>query len=332
MKTEVMERCALFVSNRKDIDTEFILENKLFKTIAAYSFAERNRKIDIESIKEARKVLRQKQGAFSFFRGNNEFVIATKMALSGNPERYIDDVARVYDMFQEGKFWGSTYRVLASLTICDTGRASEAAQIIEKTNEIIKGMKDKHPFLTSDEDTCTVVLLAMKDQSVESILAELEETYEVVKKNFTFHENAAYSLCQVLTAYEGGSEDKCKKTLDIFEGFKKADVKYGKNYELAALGTLAKLNMSADEIVAEVVEVNAAFKGHSGFGMLEMNAYTKLMFAAMVVVGACSLDDGSADAAAISGTVARVVAEEVAMMTAICAAGSIAASSSSSSN
>ena len=37
----------------------------------------------------------------------------------------------MYKEFQKGKILGSSYRVLAAASICDTGRASEAKELVE---------------------------------------------------------------------------------------------------------------------------------------------------------------------------------------------------------
>ena len=104
------------------------------------------------------------------------------MALNGNPEKYLEDVKAVYEKFQKGKFFDSAYRVLAAMTICDAGKQADADAIIEKTDALLKSMNREHPFLTSDEDTGLVVLLALTDKSQEDVLAELEESYKQLKK------------------------------------------------------------------------------------------------------------------------------------------------------
>ena len=110
-------------------------------------------------------------------------------------------------------------------------------------------MKSKHPFITTSEDTCLAVILAMTDKSVDDILNELENTYVTIKSRFTFHENAAYSLAQVLTAFEGDYESKCGKALDLFNEFKTVGSGYGKEYELASLGILTNISMNTGDMV-----------------------------------------------------------------------------------
>lgn len=330
MREAITRKCDLLIENWKLIHKGYWLENSSIAAIAAATFAEKDRSADVERLKECQKILKKKEGIFSEFRGNSELIVTAKMALSSDPERYLEDVTGVYKKFQKGKFWESNYRALAAMTICDVGKASEADAIIEKTNEILSGMNKVHPFLTSDEDTSFAVLLAISDKKTEVILEELEETYQILKKKFVLHDNAVYSLSQVLASYAGNAQDKADKAIEIFDAFAAAGAKYGKGYELASLGTLIGLNATPEDIASEVAEAADYLKGNKGFGAFDMGKATRLMFGTMVVAGENTDENYKVGASVISGAVARVVAEQTAMLVAIMAASTSSASSSSS--
>lgn len=313
MREIVEKRSELLATNQAIMNKSFILEHSLTNAVVAASFAEEDRTVDVELIKEAKKVLKEKTGVFSDFRSYNEITVSARMALSGNPEKYINELIEVYNKLQKGKIFGSSYRVLAAMSICDQGKYSEADSLIEKTNEILKGMKKVHPFITSDEDTCFAVLLAMTDKSVEEILTELEESYQIMKKNFAFHDNAVYSLTQVLTAYEGSAEEKCDKALKLFNAFKAAGAKYGKGYEFASLGSLIDIDADEEELVSEIIDVAEYLKGKKGFGMLDMGKETRLMFGTMLVSGAYLSGDYAANSSAIGSDIGRIVALQTAI-------------------
>ena len=330
MREAITRKCDLLIENWKLIHKGYWLENSSIAAIAAATFAEKDRSADVERLKECQKILKKKEGIFSEFRGNSELIVTAKMALSSDPERYLEDVTGVYKKFQKGKFWESNYRALAAMTICDVGKASEADVIIEKTNEILSGMNKVHPFLTSDEDTSFAVLLAISDKKTEVILEELEETYQILKKKFALHDNAVYSLSQVLSSYAGNAQDKADKAIEIFDAFAAAGAKYGKGYELASLGTLIGLNATPEDIASEVAEAADYLKSNKGFGAFDMGKATRLMFGTMVVAGENTDENYKVGASVISGAVARVVAEQTAMLVAIMAASTSSASSSSS--
>lgn len=215
------------------------------------------------------------------------------------------------------------------MVIVDAGKTNDADAIIEKTYEIMKGMQKDHPFLTSDEDTCFAVLLAMTDKSTEAILTELEESFQYIKKDFSFHQNAAYSMSQVLTTYPGDAQSKKDKALALLAAFDAAGSKYGKDYELASIGSLVNIDMDTAEIVAEIVEISDYLKSHKGFGSLNMSKTTRLMFGTLIVSQLYASNDSAADTSVISGAVARVLAEQMAMYIAVIAASAATLNSSS---
>ena len=313
MKEIIERRRELFAENQSILRKSFMLERSLTTAVVAAAFAEKNKTADVDLIKESKKLLKEKQGVFSDFRSYSELIVSARMALSENPEKYIDELIEVYDQFQKGKVFGSSYRVLAAMSIYDQGKKSEAGRLVEKANAILSGMKKAHRFLTSDEDTVFAALLAMTDKNVEDILAELEESYRILKKHFTFHDNAVYSLAQVLTAYEGSAGEKCGKVMDLFDAFKAAGAKYGKGYELASLGALAGIGADKDELVSEVIGVADYIKGKKGFGMLDMDKQSRLMLGTLLVSGAYMAADNGANESAIGGEIGRIVAVQTAI-------------------
>jgi len=312
MQTEVMEKCDLLVRNRNLIYKGFMFEDSFMQVIAALAFVERDETAEVKAIKECRKILRKKHSAFSYLRGNNELFISTKMALSENPEKYLDDVTQTYEKLQSGKFIGSIFRVLAAVLICDAGLADNSDKVIEKTENLMQGMKSAHPFLTNDEDTCMAVLLAMTDKSEENILSELESSYLEIKNEFMLYKNSAYSLCQVLTSFDGAYKKKCDRTVKIYDAFKEAGVKYGREYELASLGLLTDIQMDPKDIVAEVIGTAEYLKSKRGFNFWYMTKQTRLMFAAIIVADNHIKNVITSDATTVT-SVMQLIMQQLAM-------------------
>ncbi|MCR5304732.1 MAG: DUF4003 domain-containing protein, partial [Lachnospiraceae bacterium] len=169
-------------------------------------------------------------------------------------------------------------------------------------------------FLASDHDICFAILLAMKEKSVEDVVEEVDEMYRILKERFAFHDSAVYSLCQVLAVYEGTPAEKCEKVTDIYNELKDAGVKYGKEYELASLGTLIDVNLETKALAAEIEETDQYLKTKKGFGFLDMGKETRYMYSAMLVSDCYAKEGTNNRVAVMEGTVAMVVEEEVALM------------------
>ena len=329
MENLYQAKCDLFAENRSIVNKGFLLENSLIKIASALIYTEADKTADNDYLKECRKVLRENAGAFSDFRGTSEMLVSAKLAQQADPQRFMEDISSVYKMFHEGKIWGSRYMALAAISICDAGKLNQAKEIVEKSNEILKGMKKDHPFLTSDEDTCFAVLLAMTDKSSEAILSEVEENYKILKKDFKFHDNAVYSLAQVLAMKEGDKEKKCQRALELFQAFENNNAKYGKDYELASIGTLIDIDKDANDMAKEIVEASTYLKSKKGFGLLDLNEKTRLMFAAILYGNTFAGDNTVSSSTALESTMAMVIAQEIAYMIIMISACSVAMTSSS---
>ncbi len=329
MNSKVQERCEIFLENRDKIHKAFILENNMIEIVSAASLAQDGVAVEVDKLKECRKLLTKKEGYFSDMRGNNELIIAAAMTKQEDPEKYVDEVHNVYKIFQKGKIFGSGFRALAAKAIVEAGHYSDAEPIVEKTTAILKAMTKRHPFITDDRDTSLAAILAMTDKSVEEIDNEVEEIFSIIKGKFVLHDNAAHSLSQILAVYDGSPASKSERILTLYEAFKNADVQYGKDYELATLGSLYNVDKNADDLASEIIETAELFKKHSGFKFLDMSNTHRLMFGTMMVASVYSPDYSDVGSASISGTAAIVAAQEAAIMVTVVAASSAAAAASS---
>ncbi len=329
MNNTLQTKCNLLAENRNIISKGFKLEHSLIKIASALVYTKEGKDADVDYLKECRGILRKNEGIFSDFRGMSELLVSARLAQKADPDRFMEDIASVYKMLHEGRIFGSRYMALAAISICDAGRVADAQEIITKTDTILKGMKKQHPFLTSDEDTSFAVLLAMTDKSVDTILEELEQSYQSLKKNFSFHDNAVYSLAQVLTMQEGSVEEKCQKAIDIFDAFKEAGAKYGKEYELSSIGALVGMKGDINEMVNEIVEASDFLKSQKGFGGLDISAKTRLMFAAILYTGAFADENAVSKASALESALAMIITEEIVFMMMMVVVCTSAAASSS---
>lgn len=328
MKDSIKKRCDLFAENRHAMGKGFVLEYGLIKVAASSAFTQIGREVDIDFVKECQKILKKQESYFSYFRGYNEIIVSSKMAVSGQPEKYLEDAVAAYEKLKEGKLLGSIYRAVAAMVICDTNRTNDSDAIVERTSQIMKGMSDKHPFLTTDEDTCFAVLLAMTEKSVDDILAELENSYQILKKKFHFVDNNVYSLAQVLTTLGGTSEEKCEKAMNLYDAFKAAGATYGKGYELSMLGCLAGLEVDQEQLVQDIVEAEIYLRSQKGLGSLDMSKETRLMYASMITAAVYN-EEKNAASSAIENTIALAVAQETTflLMMVIFSASAVVASS-----
>lgn len=334
MNPELEKKLELFVANKQALTKAYIFENDLNRMISSLTLTGKNRTVDIDRMKEVRKILAGKASAFSSLRYTMEMSVFTKMAVENDPEGYIDNVKEVYDKILGKRIIEYHSFVLAAMAIVDLGKKSDADRIIAKAWDILAHMKKVHPFLADENDFTFTVLLAMTDKDVDTIISDMEKCYSYLKKDLKIKADAdsIQSLCEILILSEGDLIEKCDRAAAIFNSFAEHKMKYGSYYEFASIGALVGLDIDKDELVELVIEVAEDMKQNKGFGAFMLSDRERLMFAAMLVMQDLTdnsdlLYDYAVSGVVINNTVAMIVAEEVAAL--ICCSLIVAQNNSS---
>ena len=317
MNDLIMKKCELLVNNKNAIHRKFLFENDLMSVVAGLIFTEADKEADIEKMRECRKILRKKTNIFSKLRATVELALLSSMALSEDPEKYINDVTEVYEKFSKLKLVDNTYMVLASMLICDTGGIDDIDDIIAKSDEIMKQMDKKHPFLTSSEDTSFSVLLALSYKDVDTIINDIEEGYSYIKKTYKsgVTSNAVQCLCEVLAVTYGDMKSKCDKVMRIYKAFDERKSPFGKEQEFAAIGTLTDINLSPDELAGEILETDEFLKNQSGFKSMDKSR--RMMYATLLVADVYGKDAAIISNPLISNTLSIITAQRIAKIISI---------------
>ena len=331
MRSSLAALCGRFIENRDRIKSGFGWEYSYIYPVCAEIFADKRQEVSVERMKECWALLKEKTGIFSNFRGMIKLIVMSMMAVDSDPERKLNNALTVYSELKE-RFWRSPYLPVVSMTIADMVEPGDYGAVADKTKRIYNLMKSEHPFLTSDEDSVFAALLALSDLTEEQAVSETEACYDIMKEKFFFHNNVQ-SLSNVLALGEGSAEEKCRKTMEIYDGLKERGRRYGTGYELATLGALALLPESAQTIVEDILEVDKFLSGQKGYGILGPGKKHRLMHAGMLVgsdyIGGG--DDKAMSSAAISGAIALIIAQQIAICAAVAASSAAASSASSSS-
>lgn len=330
MRDSLQTMCDNFIYNRDAIKSSFHWESEYIYPVCAAVFADKRRKVDVEYMKYCRDLLKANTGIFSNFRGNVKLAITAMLAVDGNPQIKMQQVLQVYGMLK-GHFFGSEYLSLAAMIIVNLAEPAQYRNIVGRTRHIYDLMKSEHPFLTGGEDSVMAALLALSELSDEQAVREMNDCYRNLKGSF-FSGNAVQSLSHVLALGEGSSQEKCGKTMELFEALKDRGCKYGTGYELATLGVLALLPADLEQLVEDMQEVDAFLSGQRGYGFFGVGRKQRLMHAAMLVSGdRIDREAGPVmSSAAITGTISLIAAQQAALCAAVAASSAAAASSSGS--
>ena len=328
MRNSLNTICNSFIANRDTIKSTYVWDSSYMYPVAAAIFTGANVQAEETRLKESESVLKENTGIFSNFRGTLKLPMVSLLAVSGKPEEKMQNALEVYRLLKEF-FWNSTYLPVASMVIADLVAPQEYSTIAARTRHIYELMKNEHPFLTSSEDSVFAALLALSELTDEQIVEQTESCYQLLREEF-FSGNAIQSLSHVLAMGQGSPESKCHRLLNLYYALKENGMRYGREYELPTLGVLAMLPAGVDALTMDMAEVDEYLADQRGYGFFGASRKQRLMHAAMLV--ACDYTGGEnqtiMNTAALNGTIALIIAQEMAICATIAASSAAAAAHS----
>lgn len=328
MKEQTRIRCEQFIENRRRIQSVYSWDSGIIHIACAGIFTAKNKLADESLLIECKHMIKEKTGFFSNFRGSAESPVAAMLAASSSPSRMLENGLQVYQLLRQ-EFWSSSYLPLTAMILAQLADPQHYEELAARTKTIYLRMKQEHPFLTSEEDSAFCALLALSEKHDDELIRDAEICYQILKPDF-FSSNAVQSLSHVLALCEGPAEQKCARVMELFQRMKRAGRKYGTEYELPALGVLAMDQVSAEEIVAEVFEIDDWLSSQKGFGFFSsITRQQRLMYAGILAQNR-EQNETVQQTAAINGTISMMIAQEAAMCAAIMASSAAAASAASS--
>lgn len=318
----------LFADNAQIIKKEFIWQNNLTKRLAALLYAQKDKTIDCEAIRQCHVLIKQNTGAFSAFRGNMALCVATLLSLSPNPQEVFNETLKVYDLLKGVKFRASNFLVVAAFQIAAQSDVYDYRNVITRTRSFYDGMKARHFFYTGQDDYIFAAMLGLAKLDPAAGTERIEKLYSQLKDEF-WNKNSVQSLAQVLVL--GESDDSIvNRVLVLRDMLRVQKIKLDKTYTLPVLGILALLPVEIDTIVRDISIIQEKLRVQKGFGPMSVTTQELLLFAASIVAGvyADSVKDKILTATLSTSITNIIVAQQAAMIAAISASSAAAASSS----
>jgi hypothetical protein len=308
MDDKSLEKAELLIANKETVGKCFIFEEGMTHLSGASVFTMRDQKATRENVMDAKKRIEKKVGVFSEIRGTAMVPLVCMTAMQDDPDSFADRAVRAYKELKT-EFFSSPYLALASFLMAEEISEDQFEEVTGRAKQIYRLMKKDHPFLTGEKDSPICVLMALSGKDEVALTEDAAACYQILKPEF-FSGSAVESLANVLAMYDGTSEDKCRRTIDLFNRIKEAGIKYGTSYELATLAPLAMSGEDPDTIAAEIQETEKWLSGQKGFGFFSgISEKQRYMYAGMLNPSAVAQPEAQ-KAMAISSAISIMVMED----------------------
>ena len=226
------------------------------------------------------------------------------------------------------RFFQSDYLALAACFLSDLEEA-ELEDTADRARKLYEAMKKEHPFLTGSEDSVCCVLLARSERCSGELIADMEESYRYLKETFR-DSNSVQTVSHILACVPLPARDKADRTAGLYRAVVSRGVRYGKYRELPVLASLALTDADIDLLADEVCEADAFLAGQKGWkGIFGYDRRTRAMHAAMLTADLHS-PRIETEKAVLSGALAAVLAQQMAVCIAAASSASASAAASAS--
>ena len=332
MRPSLQTRCEVQVRNEASLKKGHALDYESIVKLAAMQYSNAGREVDADRLKECKRIIKDKVGIFSNFRGHMMYLVQVKMALSDDPEAYFDGVLRVYEQLKAGVVIPGELLAMAAITIYDNCPPEARDEVTAKTREAYAMFKAQHRFLTGEEDMALIALMIMAGIDPRQATDRAEELYVILKDSFLPGSDTPQAAAMILSLSDKPAMQKAQDFLALYDACKAAGHATSRDKAMAIYATFADLDADRAELVAEIGEVDEWLKKHKGYGTFGVGASVRRLIAATLVLE----DRQAGNTIGLGGAtnaVAQAIVEELLLIlvTIIVTSAVISASTSSSS-
>jgi hypothetical protein len=310
MTQSLQELCELQIENEKVIRGASFLEDSDVIKVGALFYTTGKTVADAEKIRACKEILKRKTGLFSNFRGFLQFAIQVKMSVAPDPEEYLDAVLEIYHKIVEGRILPGEILAMAAMTIYDQLNGRDADSVIATVREVYARIKQRHKFLTDENDLSYIALMVLSGKDVDRTVEEVESLYVALKERFRMPSDTAQSAALVLSMSKKPVDQKVESFISLYEALKDAKHATSKQKAMSVYAAFADLDISRDLLVGEISEVDEWLKHQKGYGFLSSSDVRRVMAATLVLQqhGAQSAVPVHTEASTVA---TQVIAEEV---------------------
>jgi hypothetical protein len=274
------DKLELFADNAQIIRKEFVWQEDTIKLLVALLYAQDDKRVDCEAIRQCQTLIKQNTGTFSAFRGNMAICVATLLSLSPDPQELLSETLKVYDLLKGVKLRDSDFLVIAAYQIAAQADVSDYANVVARARNFYDEMKTRHFFHTGKDDYIFVAMLGLTNLDAANGVARIEQFYSRLKGEFR-DKNSVHTLAQVLVL-SNADASIANRILALRDALRAQKIKLYTTYTLPMLGLLALLPVEIDMIVRDLDAAQAALRTKKGFGSLSIDTEELLLFAAAI--------------------------------------------------
>ena len=281
MKPELEKLCTEFITNLDIVKKAFKCDDSSVYSICANLFCATGRTADANHLKECRKLISERTGFFSKFRGQLRSVLSCMLALGDNPEEQMLLATEYYRLLKQ-HFKDTQYLALTAFLLTESREKSLVAEKIIRGKDLYRRMNKEHPYLTDNTDSVFAVSLAFSEKTDDDLIEDMEACYKFLKTYFS-SSGDVQTAAQILAMADSVPEEKSQRMIDLYYTLLEEGIKYGHSSELAPLSALSLADIPTPTLVVEIKGVDEFLKTQKGYASGEIKQEQRAVHAVMIV-------------------------------------------------
>ncbi|MGN0457185.1 MAG: DUF4003 family protein [Acutalibacteraceae bacterium] len=267
MTETLLARCELFARNLEMMKESFKWEASQLYPLCANIYTTNGITLDPKRIKTSKDIIKENTSFFSNFRSTMTTIpLATLLSIEQNPMETFKELNNVYNLLKE-VFSSSSYLTLAAYLIVKHSSQDEYESITNQTRIIFDIIKKEHFFLTSSEDCLIAVQFTLDKKPNNEIIKKSEQLFELLKPEFS-NGNTVQAMSNTLALSDKENDALIDKTNRIITSLKGHGYRLTSGVDMAVFAALAIADVSVEQTVNDILEVNAYLLTVKGFGNL----------------------------------------------------------------
>lgn len=256
MDSSVNQLLDKFENNYKMIGKEYKWSSsQLINTFSALIYTLSGDDFNKEEMESMHSLIKETTGIFSHYRGYDKFFISALLLTKyDNPDESFLKLLKYEDKLKEGGFSRGTYSGLAAYTLLTLSKDENVNTYIRKAKLIYDRMREKHFWLTGQDDYPLAILLSLSEDNVDAITNRVENLFNMLHNAGFSKTNSLQFLSHILSFGSDSDEIKVQKCQDILDYFKNKKIRIN-NTNYGTIGLMALMFDKEYELLDEIIEV-----------------------------------------------------------------------------
>ena len=290
MDAKLQARCDRQIENEKALRNMSTLESEASVKVGCLLYTALDLPVSDDSVYECKKILENKDGFFSYFRGALQSLLLLRMAVSENPETYIDTVIDIYHKLEKNTGITGLYSVLSAVIIAEQHGEQEIDAVIAQVVELFDNIKKNHPDRSNIYELAYVALMYLSGKADVRLEDEKEKIFLALREKLQLPNDAARATSLVLMTNSKSAEIKVDEFVKFYNMLNETGHATGKNQYMSIYGAFAdlmyleELGVPEGETVKAIGEVDDYLKKKTGYGVFSINKDMRKVLAAALTL------------------------------------------------